>query len=503
MNEKAISLLSVSQEAVSTIDISEEFSLPDYVPEVRRVLCVMADALPESKYLQGNMLELGGSVTYSLIYTDDEGNLNALPLNSSYETKLALPQNAHLTLVDAQVDSTTYKVTAPRKLTLKSRLKCRVTPICKEQIEEEISSKSSADEIYLERKPKTVNSMSLCVAEQPNVRLSDKLELDDGKEAKPIWCDANIIIKEARAESRRVSVRGEAVVKCLVESEGEVKVITKALPIAEEIEVEHLGDNQVARVVGRCVSLSISNEEADNSTQLFFDLVCELECQTMENKQIILLEDVYSTKNEMDVTYKKTPIYSLVKAGGSSFTLNEGIKRRGKEISSIIDTLVAPTCEKTEIKNGKMIATGKLLVNVLGISEAGEGEGIEYLCETYELPLKYELELGGQISNGISKCTFSTLGASARLDKDMIYINCEIYPSYLVFNRADEEIVDRASIKRDKEIKKDQSCARVYFPKEDDTLWKIAKKYYTTVNKLTELNEIDNQSSSLPKSIIV
>ena len=44
-------LLSLTQDTVTPHEVSEEFSLPDYVPEIRKLLCTRAGVLPESKYV--------------------------------------------------------------------------------------------------------------------------------------------------------------------------------------------------------------------------------------------------------------------------------------------------------------------------------------------------------------------------------------------------------------------------------------------------------------------
>ena len=49
-------------------------------------------------------------------------------------------------------------------------------------------------------------------------------------------------------------------------------------------------------------------------------------------------------------------------------------------------------------------------------------------------------------------------------------------------------------VKKDKKIKNDASCIRVYFPKSGDTLWKIAKRYKTTVSNIMELNNLENDN---------
>ncbi|MBQ7761770.1 MAG: DUF3794 domain-containing protein [Clostridia bacterium] len=505
MQENNANLLSIAQENPSVTEISEEFSLPDYVPEIRRVLTVLAQVLPESKYLQegqnGPTLDLGGSVTYSLIYTDDEGKLNAIPLNSNYETKIQLQVSPQYTLVDTTVDNVSYRVSAPRRLTIKSRVKNKVTASVQNQVREDITPRSSADELYLEKKEKVVQSVDMTTGTLSNVRISDKLTTDKEKSIKPIWCDARLVIKDARVQNGFVSARGEAIVKCLALENEEINVIEKTMPIAEEIEIQGAKENGIARVGGRCVSLSISNEELNDTTQLFFDLVCDLEAEVYSNSDKVLTEDIYSTTNEMEVTYKQVPVYNVVRAGGTSFTFNESSKRKSKEMNEIIDVLVDPVCEKTEIKGDKMIASGRLNVNIIGTKE-NETER-EYLCETYDLPLKYELDMKRQVEYGVARCLFSTLDANARFDKDSVSVTCEIYPSFTVFERTNERILDTGLIKKDAEIKKDGSTIRVYFPTEGDTLWEIAKKYNTTVSKIAQDNSIDPSTKTLAKNLIV
>ena len=58
-------------------------------------------------------------------------------------------------------------------------------------------------------------------------------------------------------------------------------------------------------------------------------------------------------------------------------------------------------------------------------------------------------------------------------------------------------------ILKDKEIEKDDSSVKVYFPSDKDTLWEIAKMYHTRVNKLCEENGIDKENYSLDSSIII
>ena len=46
-----VNITSLGQDSIITTEVNEEFSLPDYVPEVRKVLCVRAKVLPEGKFM--------------------------------------------------------------------------------------------------------------------------------------------------------------------------------------------------------------------------------------------------------------------------------------------------------------------------------------------------------------------------------------------------------------------------------------------------------------------
>ena len=45
-------------------DVTEDFVLPDYIPEVRRVIGVRTTVSADGKYLSGDELETDGGVTY-------------------------------------------------------------------------------------------------------------------------------------------------------------------------------------------------------------------------------------------------------------------------------------------------------------------------------------------------------------------------------------------------------------------------------------------------------
>jgi len=173
---KRVTVTMLNSDTTFTHEVSEEFSLPDYVPEVRRVLHTKTAVLPEGKFISDSgantNLEFDGTVTYNVIYTDDEGKLCSTPLSSNYDGQTVITGHPDTVFIDTCVDSAVCRVTAKRRLVIKSRLKSRILSFKDEVIEENISPRALSDEIYIERKTKKLNTVSLKSIFMQNIRMS-------------------------------------------------------------------------------------------------------------------------------------------------------------------------------------------------------------------------------------------------------------------------------------------------------------------------------------------
>ena len=501
---KNTTLTTVCCDTTITHDVSEEFTLPDYVNEVRRVLTTRAQVLPESKYIadtQGGVsLDFGGTVTYFVVYTDDEGKLCSTPLSSNYEATTILKSTPNDFFIDTIVDSVTTRVSAPRRLTIKSRLKSRIFGYCETEMAESITPKTNVDELYIERLGVTFDTIGVGSSSLQGIKVSDKFDTGALNSLRPVLCDANVILKDVKSSNGSVSCRGEVSVKCLCESESELIALSKSVPIYEEIALDGASVGDSARATARCVSLSISSEESDQGAQIFFDVVCEIDCEALRNEQITLTKDAYSTKNPIEARYKDIEAYSLLKASNASLSVNEGVKKKSKEALEVVDAFVDPVFEKCDIKGNTACFIGRLCATVIAKTTT---EDFEYVCESYDIPVKYECEITRSCDDMICRASFGACVTNAKYSDDKFMISAEVYPSVMALAKSSVGVLDSAILKKDTEFKRDASSVRVFFPKDGDILWEIAKKYHTTRDKIIEQNSLDGESLDGIKSIIV
>ena len=480
-----------------TTEVSEEFSLPDYVPEVRRVLLCRASVLPESKFIadsdKGSSVEIGGSVSYMVIYTDDEGNLCSTPLSSSYEGKTSLSSRPSMVFVDTVAENVNLRATAPRKLTIKSRLKSKLYSCEVNEYSECIQGKSSADELFIERQKMKVDALGVKSAVLQGIGISEKLDTPACESLRPIWCDAGVVIKSSTPKGDYIEVSGDVYVKCVCECDGEISTFTKIMPIYEDVECSGVTDSSLVSARGRCVSLTISSEENDNSSSLFFDVQCEIECEAYEKLENEVTLDCYSTKCELDASYKSMDTFYPVSSFNRSFSVSESVKRKSKEICEIIDTFLDVSCEKLENKNGRLSVLGAIKATIIGKGEPGEDMRCEYLCESVDVPFKYDTDIPYS-KDMLTRVSLNAPLMNARISDDKLLINGEAYIALSAISKSNEKILDSAVLKHDNEFKVDNTIVRVFFPQKDDTLWDVAKKYHVRASDIIEKNSLDSDS---------
>jgi len=73
-----------------THESAADFVLPEYMPPIRRVISVEAVPLPESRFLSGTAMELGGTLAFAVLYIGEDGAVSCASVTSEYTASCAL-----------------------------------------------------------------------------------------------------------------------------------------------------------------------------------------------------------------------------------------------------------------------------------------------------------------------------------------------------------------------------------------------------------------------------
>lgn len=472
-----------------THDAAEEYTLPDYYPEIRRVLSVTARALPESKYLSENKMECGGTVTFCILYVGDDGKITSAPYAFAYTASTALPQsNPKLSCItaDTRAESPSCRVLAPRRISLKTRLKTRILADkmadCEERVSAADSSKiTPADELAMERKKEKLKSAFRTSAAYTG---SVSGAVNEQAALTPISCDGVVHISSARAMSDAVAVRGEAVISVLCATDdGRYITLKGKEPIEASIPCDGASDGDMARAWGLCAASGAKVSDTMPG-RLDWEMEYDLGVEAVGERYAQVTRDLYSTEYETDVTFGETEILSPLAAfmGNVSCDGSAPLESAGAQLICANAEAVA---DKLDVSKGRGVVSGTCTVKaVLGGDEIRTAElAIPFTCE-------WDISQGGAPEGGecVSRCDVRVIGLGARVDGDKLLVNGEIGISVMMLSKNKSRAVAAAVIDRGAPIVRRDNEIKLYYPEKDDTMWSIAKKYHVPMADLEREN---------------
>ena len=126
-------------------DLSSDFTLPDYYPEIRKLLRIETNISPAGRYIGGGSVEFSGRVDHDMIYVTADGGVASAPLGSdfSFEVPISLPDSATENsmleaIADSEAENVNGRVMSPRKVNVKCRLRSKVRCYCASEYAPEI-----------------------------------------------------------------------------------------------------------------------------------------------------------------------------------------------------------------------------------------------------------------------------------------------------------------------------------------------------------------------------
>lgn len=476
-------------------ETTEDFTLPDYMPEVRRIVSSSAFPLPENKYVEGCEVVLSGVVNYTVLYIGEDGKLNAVHLSSEYSVNIKCG-NTDMTglsrdsiVSNTSVTSNSCRATGPRKLSLGCRLYSKLFSAsayaCRETVNVSSGGKShtasTADEITLERKKNEVTSTSVISAKQTG-DVSGEVKNRPG--TKIIACGAGTGITDVKIGHRDVTVKGEAYIDFITEdTSGDVATLRIKNPIEEIITVGNAltsdRETKNASAVIRCAAITVNGGDEGVYT---WNMEYDIDVIHTSSKSVEVTDDIYSTKYETE-TEKETvsPIVCL-KNGNSRLSVSGT-----KQVSPSTDRHVGHVAGKVNIDRAECTSDGKLTLSgncTVYVITVGGGE---ITMEEVNLPVKFDCpcEKHDGVRNVI--CEASVMYADGRLDGDKLTVNAELCLSLFAYSAMRSEYVSTCNMETEREIGTRGSCVKIYFPENGEEMWDIGKKYHCRLEKITRL----------------
>lgn len=468
---------------------SSEYVLPDYLPKVQKVLRMETRALPPVRYMNTAEAQMSGNLLHTLIYVGEEGEIAATVLPGKYEFSVPFPADSGSPTVTAtvEVDASTHRLTAPRKLNVRTRLRARTRTFCTEEIAEQ--QMPAGGIAGLQRLQGSLDSLCTRVLRSADITLSDTVETGSAS-ARPIWCGATAAVQDARTMDGGVNVRGDVCIKVLLEDGGKAKTVTKKLPFDTFVDGDvekHAGATAVARV--------LSTEAAkEQGTEVLVDVILCVEVFADVPCSLPVTEDAFSETAEGKITYRKVPSAKLLLARSGVYTVGGSVAKTAAGaagLSEVLDTSGEAVLEEIQPADGKYILSGRCMLNTL----YQDAEGVLGSAE-YSIPFKVVLDAKTP-ENAMAAATVSLLAARTRADGESLVCDMDLAVSIRAVASGEKRVVAQLDYAAPLPCVKSSHPLCLLYPA-GESLWSLAKAHHIAPEKLANLNALTNAPLSDP-----
>ncbi len=477
-----------------TSELSSDFSLPDYQPQIKRLLRVRTTVCPPDKYVSGGSVELSGRVDYAILYTGNDGALYCVGESAEYQMKVPVEMSAAYDLnegftcdADVAAETVVGRVVAPRKLSVKCRLRAGVRLWGIRRLEEAVKGK---EEGGLERLCKEAECAHVFIGNSQPIRLGDEILLDaTDRDFRLISAEGEVCVSDTEAGSGEVNCRGEVVLKLLSANESTdalPKVQVRKIPFTASVPTEGAEVNCTSTADGVCSDLHITVEEG----RLLCEVTLLLRARAQRNESVSYTKDLYSTLSHCECQREVCVLPRAMRCHNGNFSLNA--TATAEEIGArsgmhVVDVSLLPTVSGLEFENGKHYLSGRCRAQLI------MSDGEDTAMQEMEIPFRYEMD-GGEEAATDFDASVSVMSSRARMDGERISVDGELSVSVCCraqtsFERMSEAILGEP-------ISQQGAAFTVCYPSSEDTLWSVAKRYHRSVGELARGNELSGSASA-------
>ena len=499
-NEKYCSLKRTYDTTVEE-SVEAEISLPEYMPEILRI--IKSQAIPKINSFQtvGERVTVDGTCELRMIYV---GSDNCIYTFSQTRNFTRYCENSNfLTAEDVKVKTSLNYVNCRATNTKRAEIKAGIgiTVSAFGKIEENILR--LGDSSGIEEKQVQISAMSLGCKKSRMFSMSDTFNLENGTAAFLVRANAVSVLGEVRKISNKVMIKGETIVEiAYVPNEDKTTVLTvrRILPINQILEFDGMDERFTGDVSldVTAVDVIIKNDSSGEGRSLDVAVSINAGITMWEQKELTVITDAYAINGAIDLTYRPMKFYSALDAIRDTYIYKDNI-----DVSKIgVDCVLDAYCEQDEptLSFGESViaVSGTLKVTMLLKDTSGS-------FVTTEKMLDYRYERKAECCNQETECVPSVSVSSFECilkNKDQIDVKAEMQINCSVFGETEINVVTDISEGLESE-KLNNSAITVYFPKCEETLWDIAKRYNTTVESIALENNIDGDTTGDIKMLFI
>lgn len=460
--------------------------IPDVKPDIINEVSASGTVCIYKKEIIEGKVRLDGCVnTYVMYQADDENNsIRSLNVNIDFTQMIDMANvmpDMNLE-TDVKLKSVECKVINGRKISIKAFIEANVKVTSNENID--IISNVNLKDIQMLNKSLSVNS--LVGRGTAKVYAKDTLVIDNIDNLSEIMrADLHILNKDVKISYNKVLAKSDLNVRLLyLTDDNRINSVQSVIPVMGFVDIENVSEENIVDTKYEIKNLIIKPNNVEEHS-IYVEVELEVLCEVYKNQEINLIQDLYSPKTSVTFTQKQINIMQRRESAQSTCQIRE--KQTVPEIGAnkIYDVGVNVEITKQTILNDRILYEGELKLSYIYNS----GGGVD--TKNTVIPFNFNVDFMGvnQTSNIETNIEIGMQDFIITEDGN-IDVKVDINFNITMVKNAEINIIDDIQEEENRQV---NSCSLViYYVKSGDTLWKIAKKFGSTVDEIARINGIEN-----------
>lgn len=485
------------------LTLDDDFNVTDSKPDIDRIITEQGDIkINDIKAMNGKLM-VKGVLAFNVLYLSDG---DQTPINNlSGEIPFDEVINMDVTcsnddpIVRWELEDLSTGLINSRKLSVKSIVRLHVA--VEELYDEEtaVMVEGPEDVQYINKK---IEVTDVAINKRDTYRIKEEITIpsNKGNINSLLFTDIGLSNVEVRLLEDKFTIKGEVPVFVLYSSEDEenpLEYFETEIPFSGMVDCNGCNENMIDDITFTILSKNIDiKPDADGEERVLdIEIILELGIKVYETEEPEILCDIYCPTKEVTPVIRDAVYENLVIKNNSKYRIADHIRVPNDQ------PRILQICHAAGIiKIDDIIAEGNEL-QVEGVIEAG----ILYISEEDSrpmnsikgiIPFSQTVELKGLKpgSNYEIKPSIDQLSVMM-LDSEEIEVKATVSLNTIVFDTITEPIITDIEV-RELDMEKLQAMPGIvgYVVKKNDTLWTIAKKYYTTVDTIKAINDLEEDT---------
>ena len=474
--------------------VEGDMIVPDSKPDILNTICTSGVVCIYKKEVLEEKVRIDGNINTYIMYMADDSKDKVRGLTTSLDfsesIQIANCKEGMNCKLNTKLKSIEAKVINGRKVGIKAAIEIEINIYSNEEVEI-VNNVQNAEDIQILKEDLKVNS--LVGMGDTKIYAKDTVNIDNVDNlAEILKADVAIGEKDVKISYNKILTKSEASIKIMYLTEdNRINNITAKIPVVGFIDIPNVTEENMCDVDYEIKNIVLKPNSAEEHS-IYIELEINVAATVYEEKEINLIQDLYSPSENLIFNKKRITTITNKKKSRETKQVREKVNIEGIENRSIIDVDVVPMIEKENQLNNKINYEGELELRfILSNSD------LQVDNRVVKIPFNYTVEeqCGDDNINRNMEMEITNQDFIVQ-EGGVVNSNIDITMNLNSYRSANMNIIDE--IQTDGEREAEDYSILMYIVKKDDTLWKIAKRFGSTVEDIVRINGIEDENKIYP-----